>query len=528
MKGAIVRARICSIKDMDAPTSFFFNLEKKSSQQKQIYHLQRLDGTITLDPVEIKKLAVNYYKNLYDAESCDIESASDLLSDLPQVEEEGRKSLDSQITFQEITEAMKQLSRGRSPGIDGLPVEFYQAFWNILGQDLYEVLIQSIKSGILPISCRRAVLSLLPKKGNLGLLKNWRPVSLLCLDYKILSKCLANRLKCYLELLVQNDQTYCIPKRSIMDNLFLLRDVIDFNQFNYLNLGILCLDQEKAFDRVDHVYLLKVLKQFGFGDNFISYIKLLYSNVFVMVKAGGGLSAPIPVSRGIRQGCPLSGQLYSLAIEPLLCRIRRDLNGILLPGINSNSRVSLSAYADDITVFITSQNDVDILTGIIRKYERASSGKLNWGKSEGLIIGQWGGSGPPKLPGGLMWVREGLKILGVFLGNTAFKGKNWERMLEKVNARLSKWKCLLPQLSYRGRVLVVNNLAASILWHRLVVLEPPDELIRRIQRTFVNFFWSGEHWIRAAALYLPVEEGGQGLVDVRSRICAFRIHKVSV
>lgn len=97
------------------------------------------------------------------------------------------------------------------------------------------------------------------------------------------------------------------------------------------------------------------------------------------------------------------------------------MNGILLPGINTSSRVSLSAYADDITAFIMSQNDVDV-AGIIRKYENASSAKMNWGKSEGLIIGQWGGLGPPKLPGGVLWVRERLKFFGIFLGNTTFKG----------------------------------------------------------------------------------------------------------
>ncbi len=95
-----------------------------------------------------------------------------------------------------------------------------------------------------------------------------------------------------------------------------------------------------------------------------------------------------------------------------------------------------------------------------------------------------------------------------------------------MSAKLSKWNWLLPQLSYRGRVLVINNLAASMLWHRTIVLEPPEELISNIQRIFVNFFWSGQHWIRAAALYLPVQEGGQGLVDVRSRIRAFRIQAV--
>lgn len=119
--------------------------------------------------------------------------------------------------------------------------------------------------------------------------------------------------------------------------------------------------------------------------------------------------------------------------------------------------------------------------------------------------------------------KDGLKILGVFLGNEQFQKKNWEGLIEKVSARLSKWRWLLPQLSYRGRVLVVNNLAASTLWHRTIVMEPPEELISNIQRTIVNFFWNGQHWTRAAVLYLPVQEGGQGLVDVRNRIRAFRI-----
>ncbi len=309
-----------------------------------------------------------------------------------------------------------------------------------------------------------------------------------------------------------------------MDNLFLIRDVIDFNQFDNVDLGVLSLDQEKAFDRVNHRYLFEVLRNFGFGKDFISYIQLLYSEVSAIVKAGGGLSAPVPVLKGIRQGCPLSGQLYSLVIEPLLCRLRKNLSGIHFPDVNNMYRISISAYADDVTVFISDQNDVNILIEAIGQYEKASSARVNWGKSEGLIIGQWkSGQGPPKLPGGLLWVRDGLKMLGVFLGNKQFQNKNWEGMLEKVSARLLKWKSLLPLMSYRGRVLVVNNLAASTLWHRLTVMEPPEELICKIQRTFVEFFWSGEHWIRAAALYLPVYEGGQGLVDVRSKICAFRI-----
>ncbi len=97
-------------------------------------------------------------------------------------------------------------------------MEFYQAFWELFGQDLNELLTDCIKRKTLPTSCCRAVFSLFPKIGDLGLLKNWRPVLLLCSEYKILSKVFANRLKKYLHVIVHRDQSYCIPDRSIMDN----------------------------------------------------------------------------------------------------------------------------------------------------------------------------------------------------------------------------------------------------------------------------------------------------------------------
>ncbi len=121
----------------------------------------------------------------------------------------------------------------------------------------------------------------------------------------------------------------------------------------------------------------------------------------------------------------------------------------------------------------------------------------------------------PLLPGGLKWGRAGLKYLGVFLGTDEYKKQNWEGLMEKVCARLSHWHWLLPQLSYRGRVLVCNNLVASSLWHRMMVLEPPEDLVRDIQRRLIDFFWS--------VLYLPRQEAGQGLIDIRSRLKAFRL-----
>ena len=91
--------------------------------------------------------------------------------------------------------------------MDGLPADFYKSFWSTIEPDLLEVINESLKTGKLPLSCRRATITLLPKKGNLQELKNWRVVSLLCTDYKILSKALA--LIEVMASIIHPDQTYC-------------------------------------------------------------------------------------------------------------------------------------------------------------------------------------------------------------------------------------------------------------------------------------------------------------------------------
>ena len=102
--------------------------------------------------------------------------------------------------------------------------------------------------------------------------------------------------------------------------------------------------------------------------------------------------------------------------------------------------------------------------------------------------------------------------------------KNWETVLEKVEGKMKKWNWLLPQTSYRGRVLILNNLVASLLWHRLSCVDPPSGLLAEIQKKMVEFFWGGGglHWVPQGVLYLPREEGGQGLIHLASRTATFR------
>ncbi|XDV31850.1 hypothetical protein PO909_002799 [Leuciscus waleckii] len=162
---------------------------------------------------------------------------------------------------------------------------------------------------------------------------------------------------------------------------------------------------------------------------------MLYKDASVMLKVGGGLSRPVAVLRGIRQGCPLSGMLYSLAIEPLLCKLRKTLQGITV-----EKPIKLVAYADDVrdddvTIFIKNERDVSVLMETLKMYENVSTARVNWGKCEGFFCGQ--SKNPPVLPGGVKWSKDGFKCLGVYLGTETFKTKNWEGMGVKMCSRLS-------------------------------------------------------------------------------------------
>lgn len=177
-KGALVRARIASLKDMDAPTSFFFNLERSEAERKQVMCLSLLDGRLTSDPAEIRQHTVTFYSELFAAHDCDEDAAADLLRDLPQLSPEDSNTLGLDMSLEELSAAVEQMSPGKSPGLDGLPSDFFKRFWSVLGPDLLDVFKDCFNNGTLPASCRCAVISLLPKKGDLTLIKNWRPVAL--------------------------------------------------------------------------------------------------------------------------------------------------------------------------------------------------------------------------------------------------------------------------------------------------------------------------------------------------------------
>ncbi len=179
-----------------------------------MYVLKDNDGQDNSDPVVMRRLVVAFYSNLFSAEAIEEQSRTELLQDIPSLTEGNKKLLEVDLKFEEVTAAVNGLSSGRAPGIDGLSSDKKKKCWTKIGPDYFEVLKECISNGILPVSCQRAVLTLLTQ-GNLTLLKNWRPVAILWAEYNILSKCLSNRLNKVLHSIIHKDQSYCVQGRSI-------------------------------------------------------------------------------------------------------------------------------------------------------------------------------------------------------------------------------------------------------------------------------------------------------------------------
>ena len=171
-----------------------------------------------------------------------------------------------------------------------------------------------------------SVASLLYKdKGDLDDLANYRPISLINSDVKLITKVLTERLKHVLPTIIHHSQT-AIDSRKIDHSIHMIRDLIDYANEQNMDACLLFIDQEKAFDRVNHDFLFKIMETFGFGPRFINWIKTIYSNASMSVKVNGFLTDTIPILRGVCHGNPLSFYLYILASEILSVQLRVNEN----------------------------------------------------------------------------------------------------------------------------------------------------------------------------------------------------------
>ena len=263
-------------------TKYFLNLEKKNFINKVITQLE-INNTIISEPKDILNEQNNYYKNLY-SEKLDINDLTykqnlDYFMDvnIKSLTEEQKLDCDKPISEQELLKSIKALKNGKTPGSDGLTTDFYKFFWSDIKYYLLESYTYALHTGQLSIEQRRGVLSLIPKKNkNRLFLKNWRPISLLNTDYKIIAKLLALRLTNVLPSIIDEDQTGYIRHRYIGQNIRMIEDVCYFTETKNIPGIILSIDFEKAFDTLNWNFMFAALEKFNFGRYFTQWISILY------------------------------------------------------------------------------------------------------------------------------------------------------------------------------------------------------------------------------------------------------------
>nr|CCA28102.1 reverse transcriptase putative [Albugo laibachii Nc14] len=209
--------------------------------------------------------------------------------------------LSAPLTTSEMEEAIRSMRGHSSPGMDGLPASFYQLAPSVLSE-----------------------FTLLYKKGSPADPGNYRPIALICVDVKVLSRVLAYRLQRMLPKVIHEDKKAFLRGRIIHHHVRYMSDLQDLITHRGEEAHATFLDFERAHDRVDWSYMFAVLSKLNCGASFIQWTKLLYTNTNVSLLLNGTLSPKITPFRGVKQGDPLSALLFLMTIELLVNLLRRN------------------------------------------------------------------------------------------------------------------------------------------------------------------------------------------------------------
>ena len=524
--GAQLRSKTDWVELGERNSKFFLNLEKRNYQKKCITKLINEKEEEISDPEKILKYEESFYQNLYSKPIGVNEDqktrAKNIFNDdaLPKISEENKQVCDKAITIKEVGEALQGLKNGKSPGSDGFTADFYKFFWTMLHPVVFDSLTHALEKGQLSIDQKRGIINLIPKKDkDPRLLKNWRPISLLNTDYKIITKLLANRVKEVLPTVINSDQVAYLKNRFIGQNIRTILDIMGYTKVKDQEGIIAFLDFEKAFDTINWDVIYDALALFNLGPIFISWVKTIYNQSEACVTNNGFSSPFFKLQRGVRQGCPLSAYLFIMVVELLAHKIRKSKN---IRGIKiGETEIKLVQMADDTTMFVEDPDSLQNTFDLLKAFESYAGLRLNKAKTEAMWVGK--NINNCQTPLNIKWVKQ-VHSLGIYY---SYEGdyvmqKNFMDRAKEFKQILDMWR--QRDLSLIGKITILKSLAFSKIIYQCGVLTIPPKYVETINELAYAFVWNNKpNKIKKDTLIADYSQGGLKMLDISSFLKAQKV-----
>ena len=383
-------------------------------------------------------------------------------------------ALEAPFSPEEIWDAVKRLPARKAPGLDGFTAEFLRACWSIIKQDFFDVFQQLFELRGRGFSkLNQALLTLLPKRADACQLRDYRPICLIHLVAKIFAKVLSLRLAPRLGDMVSRHQNAFILGRSLHDNFVLVKQSMKLLHQLGAPRVMLKLDLTRAFDSLSWPFLFEALGQYGFGPRFREWLAILLSSSSTRIMVNGEPGPPVWHRCGLRQGDPVSPQLFVLAVDILGRLIGRAHDAGILQRLHPRRDIpAISLYADDVMLFChATQGDVEAVRAILAIFSEASGLRVNYAKSSANTF-----NGDPEADAtidqvGCAKVELPITYLGIPLMLRRPSAAQLQPLVDSVAARLPTWKAWL--MNKAGRLALVKAVLEAIPVHQLLAFAPP-------------------------------------------------------
>ncbi|XP_019240115.1 PREDICTED: uncharacterized protein LOC109220106 [Nicotiana attenuata] len=509
------KAGMMWFKDGDRNSKFFHAQVKGRRKRLKLTRIQNSRGNWIEEEELIAEEAINFYKEQFSESLMPTDFS--ILNYVPtMVTSEQNEGLMALPTAQEVKKAVMGLNGESAGGPDGFTGAFYHKCWDIIEDDVVNMVKSFFCGQQLPRSVTHTNLVLLPKKKEVQTFADMRPISLSNFVNKIFSRVIHERLVEMLPNLISEEQAGFVKGRSIVENVLLTQEIItDIRLRTKAGPNVVIkLDMAKAYDRLSWLFLTKMLRQLGFSEAFIGMIFDLVGNNWYSILINGQPKGFFKSSRGVKQGDPLSPTLFILAAEALSRGLNSLHSNLYFCGFGLpkwSPKINHLSYADDTIIFSSSDDtSLRLVMEILHAYEAASGQLVNKAKSaiymhhltDSTVVSKVGKQEFP------------LTYLGCPIFYARRRMDYYEGLITKVMDKLQSWKGKL--LSVGGRAVLISNVLQSMPVHLLSEVNPPNYVINRLHKIFARFFWSSNvggssrHWASWSNLYMPYEEGGIG------------------